>query len=211
VGDREILVFGAGGHAKVVLELLEAIGGFRVRLLDDDPSKRGTEIAGERVEGGIADAARFVQQGAALAAVALGDNARRAEIGARAAILGLRLPVFVHPRALVSPRAALGEGSVVFAGAILAADSIVGRYGILNHGASVDHDCRIGEAVHIAPGACLAGSVTVGDHVTIGIGASVIPGRTIGAGAVVGAGSCVVEDVPAGAVVAGVPARPLRA
>ena len=205
-----IVVFGAGGHAKVVIDLLFCLGGYEVRVVDDDPRKAGAELLGVRVEGSCEDAAGLVRRGVQEAVIALGDNARREEMGLRAAGFGFRLPALVHPRAVVSAHARIGDGTVVFAGGIVAADAVVGRFGIVNHGASVDHDCVLGDAVHIAPGARLAGNVAVGRRSTIGIGARILPGRRVGEGCIVGAAACVVGDIPDGVVVTGVPAKILR-
>ncbi|MBX3354354.1 MAG: acetyltransferase [Phycisphaeraceae bacterium] len=199
-------ILGAGGHGKVVAECAHASGWREIHFFDDGRA-RGDVIAGWTVHGTLAEA--FAKDAQAAAIVALGDNAQRLEWLDRLAQAGVALPTIVAPSAVVSPRASLGAGSVVVATAVIAVDARIGRGAIINTTASIDHDCVLGDGVHISPGARLGGGVSVGDRSWIGIGASVRHGIRIGADVMVGAGAAVVNDLPDGARVGGVPARPL--
>jgi sugar O-acyltransferase (sialic acid O-acetyltransferase NeuD family) len=199
----EVLVAGAGGHAKVVIATLQAAGFEVAGVLDDDAAKLGTSVLGVRVVGGTEMASGSDRP----LVLAIGSNAARRDLAAR---LACRWATVVHPGAIVHPSVRLGPGAVVFAGAVVQPDTVIGAHAIVNTGARIDHDCVIGDFAHVAPGCALAGAVRVGEGAFCGIGSAVIPGVSIGAWAVVGAGAAVVRDVPGGATIAGVPARPLR-
>ncbi|MBB5695136.1 acetyltransferase [Muricoccus pecuniae] len=203
-----VVIIGAGGHAKVIIEALRAAG-FPSPLGLIDPRPAGETVLGVAVLGGDEMLEGLRTSGAGAAVVALGNNALRLRVGDKLVAMGFSLPPLVHPAAQLSPSAELEEGAVVMARACLGPDARIGRLAIVNTNAVVEHDNRIGQAAHVAPGCALAGNVTVGDRALVGVGSAVRPGITIGADAVIGAGSAVVRDVPPDAVVAGAPARSL--
>jgi sugar O-acyltransferase (sialic acid O-acetyltransferase NeuD family) len=197
----ELIVVGAGGHAKVVVATARAAG-FRVAAVVDDARERwGCAVLGVAVSG---PSAPILQDPTASVVLAIGDNAARRRLAAGARC---RFASVIHPSAIIDPTVRLGAGSVVFAGAVIQPDTVLGAHAIVNTAASIDHDCVLGEAIHVAPGTRLAGNVTLGDEVFLGIGVVVIPGISIGARTTVGAGAAVVHDLPAGVVAVGVPAR----
>jgi sugar O-acyltransferase (sialic acid O-acetyltransferase NeuD family) len=197
----ELIVVGAGGHAKVVVASARAAG-FRVMAIVDDARQRwGESRLGVPVSGPTEP---VLQDPGAQVVLAIGDNRVRRQLAATARC---RFVSVVHPSAIIDATVRLGDGSVVFAGAVIQPDTTIGAHAIVNTGASIDHDCVLGEAVHIAPGTRLAGNVTLGDEVFLGIGTVVIPGVTIGARTTIGAGAVVVRDLPADVVAVGVPAR----
>lgn len=203
------MIVGAGGHAKVLIEAVHAMGDFHIIGLTD-PHPAAAALLGVKVLGADDVLPGVRAQGVAVAVLALGENELRERLGAWVRELGFALPPIIHPSAFVSPSARIGAGAVVMARAVVGTHSDVGQLAIVNTGAIIDHDNIIGAAAHIAPGCALAGCVKIGARTLLGIGSAVRPDIVIGADVVVGAGSAVVTDVPDGAQVAGVPARPIR-
>lgn len=201
------IIVGAGGHAKVVIDLIRAAGVYDLVGLIDAKRDEARRVNGAPVVGGDDDLPRLRAEGVTHAHVAIGDNRRRLEIGRRLASLGFTLANAVSPGAIISPSVVLGQGIAVMAGAVINADSALEDLCILNTRASLDHDGRIGEGAHVAPGCALAGNVSIGRLAFLGVGTSVIPGVAIGEETVIGAGACVVRSVPPRSKAVGVPAR----
>lgn len=207
----KVVVFGAGGHAKVVLDVLECLKRYVVvGLLDSSVEFHGTTRWGYKVLGGRDQFAALKRRGVSRLIVALGDNRQRQAVFEDAVKAGFEPITVVHPSALLGSGVKIGPGTLLVAGAVVNVDAVIGDNVIINTAATVDHDCRIGSHAHLSPGVHLAGNVTVGELSHIGIGAVVLPNCTIGRGCVVGAGAVVLENVPDGVVVAGNPARPIR-
>ena len=207
--SQKIIVFGAGGHAKVIIESLrDESPSAELALVDDSAAAGHAEILGFRVSGDRSWLSSHWPEAPVVPAV--GTNRARADLVAWLADAGRSLRSVVDPTARASRSASVEPGCFIAPGAIVNADSSLAAAVIVNTGASVDHDCEIGFASHIAPGAHLCGGVRVGARTLIGAGATVIPGIRIGADVVVAAGAVVTRDVDDGSRVAGVPARPIR-
>lgn len=199
---------GAGGHAKVCVESLRDSGHDVVGAATSDGAVvDGFDVPVVATDADLRAAAALV--GADAVFVAVGDNASRAAVLARAVDAGLVLVSAISRHAMVSSTARLGDGVAVMAGAVVNADTVVGSGAIVNTRASVDHDGVLGACAHVAPGAVVCGGVAIGDRALVGVGAKVLPNRSIGADAVVGGGAVVVDDVADSSTVVGVPARVL--
>jgi len=213
---QNVWIVGAGGHGKVVADLVRACGHTPIGAVDLRPEAIGrlAEPLGTRIRISQADFFAHVEQFGSLpedgeaVIIAVGDN--RARLGIHRALAVVARPWFTHPQAVISPSAGIGAGTVVFAGAVVHAAAMVGEAVIVNTRAVVEHDCRVGDGVHLSPGAILCGGVTVEDGAWIGAGSTIIPGVRVGAGATVGAGAVILVDVPAGATVVGNPGRVIR-
>lgn len=200
-----LVVFGASGHAKVVIEVLRSCGEEPAMCLEIGrivDSCLGVPVSEE--EAFLADLAhpgdwRFV--------VGVGANAARARITPSIAARGLESLSALSPRSCISGTATIGSGSLVMPFACINADARVGSGAIINTGAVVEHDCAVGDFAHVGPNATLGGWVEIGERAFVGIGATVLPNVRVGADAMIGAGSVVIRDVPEGATVVGNPAR----
>ncbi len=206
----DLVLWGASGHGKVVLDVARAMGGFAaISFIDDACEESDREFCDCQVTG----ASRFLQSAKGEAysefLVSIGKNDIRAACFQKALDGGLLPARLIHPSAVISESAKLAGGTVVMARVVINAGAQIGRNCIVNTAAVVEHDCRIGDHVHLSPGALLGGGVTVHAFAHVGIGAIALPGAVIGEGAIVGAGAVVLDSVPPGATVVGVPARTL--
>ncbi|MCE9613245.1 MAG: acetyltransferase [Lentisphaerae bacterium] len=210
----DCIVFGGGGHARVVMECLRLSGVARpVAVVDANPALRGQRVAGVRVAGGDESLPGLKRRGLRHFAVGVGgtgDNRLRQRLFELGVAHGLQPLEVVHPTAICSPDATVGRGVQRMPGSIVNTGVVLGDDVIVNTGAIVEHDCQVGAHAHLASGSVLCGGVRVGMRAHVGGGAVVRQGIMIGDGAVVAAGAVVVKDVQPGDVVAGVPARPLR-
>jgi len=200
----DLLLLGAGGHAKVVVEAIqEKYHDCQIILVDQDSTKEGSKLLGSILIGSLHNWTVLPD----LYHVAIGDNQERSRLSAIAQDEDKIPFTLIHPEAYVSPSARIGSASFVAAKAIISAEAEIGEGCIINHGAIVDHDCKIGSYTHIAPNATLGGSVEVGSRCLLGSGASILPGVKIGCDVVIGAGAVINCDIPDNQKVIGVPGR----
>lgn len=206
-----VVIFGAGGHALVVAEILQMMGHSIAGFIDDtDPLRKAQAFGPAKVLGGSDVLHDLQSDGLQHAIVAIGHCGARTRIAENLEAIGFTLVTAIHPTASVSRDAEVAPGCVVSAQAAVNIGVRLERNVIVNTGATVDHECRIGPGVHIGPGVNLAGKVTVGSGTWIGIGATVLDRISIGEGAYIGAGSLVLKNIPSGMLAYGVPAQIIR-
>ncbi len=208
-----IIIWGAGGHAKVVADLARAVGHEVVGHVDADSTRIGeiAEPGGARIlydEPALFETFDAGSESSEALVVAIGSNQTRLDLLHR--VQGVRpCPALVHPSAVVSPSCQLGAGTVVMANVVVNAAARVGVGCILNTGCIIEHDSHLGDGVHVSPNATLAGGVSVGALSWVGAGAVVIQQIRIGESVTVGAGAVVIRNVATGLTVAGCPAKPV--
>jgi sugar O-acyltransferase (sialic acid O-acetyltransferase NeuD family) len=208
-----LAVWGAGGHARVVTDIVRCGSEFEVvGFLDDvNPGRRAQRFCDAPVLGGREQLDELKKSGIRHLILAFGDNHARRSLGHELVEAGFVLGRAFHPSAVIAKDTSILDGTVLMAGAVVNPGATIGKNAIINTGATVDHDCVLGEAVHLSPGVHLGGGVTVGDETWIGIGAVVLDGRTVRERSIVGAGAVVTHDLPHDVVAYGVPARVIRA
>jgi len=207
VSPQRIYVYGAGGHGKVVADILRAAALPLAGFVDDSAGRFPQPVLGFPVISTDEWLAMDEHRAVMGVALGIGDNYARIKIADRCRSWGFEILTAVHPSAVVSPAALIGAGSVVTALASINAGAELGDGVIVNTGAVVEHDCIIGDYAHISPNAALAGGARLGAFSHLGIGAVVLPGIVVGAKTIIGAGAVVVHDIPEGVVAIGVPAR----
>lgn len=207
---NQVVIIGAGGHAKVVIDIFRQSDTWDPMGCLDMAVPVGSVIEGVSVIGTDGMLSYLRQAGVCFAFVAIGDNALRFRLLQQAQQLGFRIPNAISPYAYIAPSARLGVGIAIMPGAVVGPDVVLGDGVIINTRASVDHEGIVESCGHVAPGATLSGNVHVEAMAMVGCGASVIQQRRIGSGTVVGAGAAVVSDLPPHVVAHGVPARVRR-
>jgi sugar O-acyltransferase (sialic acid O-acetyltransferase NeuD family) len=196
-----MLLYGASGHGKVVIDCLESqligIDG----IFDDDVNKVGLlnyQILGKYTT------AKFSNE---KLIISIGDNQIRKKVSA---IIRHKFGVAIHASSVVSKTVTIGEGSVIFHKAVIQSSTKVGKHVIINTAASVDHDCVIDNFAHISPNATLCGNIKIGEGTHVGAGATIIPNIKIGKWSIIGAGCVVIKNVPDNVLVVGNPGRIIK-
>jgi UDP-perosamine 4-acetyltransferase len=209
-----VIGMGAGGHAKVVLDILQVTGDCElVGLLDASRLLWEKTIMGVPVLGGDEMLAELRGQDVTHAFIGVsstGDTRPRQQLYKRLHQYGFELVNAVHPRAIIADSVRMRQGVTIMAGCVVNVHARLGANVVINTGSIIEHDCVIGDHAFIGPGARLGGTVEIDTGAHIGIGATLLQNLRIGKNAVVGAGAVVLEDVPDNTVVVGVPARVIK-
>ena len=190
---KNIVIFGAGGHAHVVADIVRAEGNKVLAFLDDDSSKKDRG-------GSLRDYEKYQD---CEFVIGIGDS----KIRERLSKLSLAWHTAIHPKATISDSAVIGKGTVVMPNAVINADAIVGNHCIINTGAIIEHNDKIGDFSHISVGANLGGTVMVGKRCFIGIGATAKNNIELCDDVIIGAGAVVVNNISVPGLYYGVPAK----
>lgn len=204
-----VIILGAGGHAKVLIDALRLRSVKLLGVTDANLGKRGHMLLGVSIIGGDEEITKFSTETIRLVN-GLGSvcvDPHRCGLFELFKNNGYRFSNVIHPSVIIAPDVILSEGVQIMAGAVVQAGCHIGKNVIINTRAAVDHDCYIEDHVHISPGVTLSGGVRVGENTHVGTGATVIQNIRIGRNCLIAAGAVVVRDVLDGAKVAGVPAK----
>lgn len=194
-----MILYGAGGHAKVVMDAAESCGIAVHYIIDDQPGL--DDIFGVPV---VQMPSKLVDEPAL---ISVGNNRIRKKIASQ---FSGSFGKIIHSRASVSTKSEILEGSVVMSGAVVNASVKIGRHCIINSAAVIEHDCIIHDFVHVSPNAAVAGGVEIGEGTHIGTGVCVIPGIKIGQWCTIGAGAVVIRDIPDFCTAVGNPAKVIK-
>lgn len=192
-----MILYGASGHAKVILGICELIGREVKAILDDN--KEIVRLNGHKVqtpESWTGEGDHYI--------ISVGNNMIRKKIVDEN---DYQYGQAIHPKAILDRSVTSDLGTVIMGGAVINADAAIGKHCIINTGSTVDHDCNLEDFVHISPNATLCGGIKIGEGTQIGAGAVVLPNLTIGNWVKVGAGAVITKDVPDGVTVVGNPSR----
>ena len=188
-------LYGASGHAKVIIDILKKSNQNIEKVFDDNEDIK--EILGIS----IYSTNNII---CSELIISIGNNKIRKDISNK---LNCTFGKAIHPKSILDSTVKIDEGSVVMAGATINSSTKVAKHCIVNTSASIDHDCVLEDFVHISPNATLCGNVTIGEGTHVGAGAVIIPGVKVGKWVTIGAGSVVIKDITDGVTVVGNPGR----
>jgi len=199
--NKDIILIGGGGHARVIMDAILSGGVFKIKGIVDPAMGKGTMVAGYKVLGGDEILGEIFSSGVRNAIVAVGSvkpSELRKKLYEKARKIGFNFPVVIHPSAVIARDVLIEEGTFVAPSATVNTGSRIGKNAIINTSSSIDHDCSIGDFVHIAPGVVLSGEVCVGSGTHVGTGAVVVNDIRIGENCFISAGHRVSVDLREG-------------
>ena len=208
IKKKSVIIIGAGGHAKVIIEILKSCNikiAYCIGKENDSETCLGIPVLKEDH-----NLEKLFNTGLKKIFVAIGSNNLRAKITKEIKEIGFEIINAISPYSIISKSATLGTGIAIMPGAIINASCNISDNSIINTGATIDHDCSVGIGCHIGPQCALAGNVTIGEGTFLGIGTKVIPGILIGTNSILGAGSVVINNINSNCTAVGVPAKPIK-
>lgn len=212
IENKPVIVIGAGGHAKVLIDLLQEQKTEIIGIVDEDLDKVGSKILGVEILGDDSYIKKYSVNDILLVngLGSIDSMNLRKKIYDKFKKDGYFFRNVIHSSAVISKNVILAEGVQIMPGAIVNAGTSIANNVIINTRVAIDHDCFIGNHVHVAPGSVLSGFVSIGDCTHLGTGCTIIQGKIIGTKVLVGAGTLVIKNVKSGMKVLGVPAKEVK-
>lgn len=214
MNSEELVLVGAGGFGREVLDVIEACTAATARkfdlvgVLDDSPTAANLERLASRSVPYLGTTAEWIAGGAeASFIIGIANPEARSAIDTRFVNAGKRAASLIHPAATLGAQTSVASGVIVCAGARITTNVTLGRHAHVHVNATVGHDAVLKQYSSIYPLAAVSGNCTIGIGATVGANATIIQGLEVGERSTVGAGSVVTGKVPAGAIAKGVPAR----
>lgn len=208
---EKIVVIGGGGHAKVIISVLNRIKKYHVVGYTDSENKG--ELLKVPFLGNDSQLKKLYENGVNKAVIGIGQIKSallRRNLFDLLINIGFDLPAIIATSATVNEGVEVGIGTVIMDGVVVNCGTKIGSCSIINTHSSVDHDCEIGSFSHIAPGVTISGNVIIGNNVLIGTGASVIHSIKIISDSIIASGSSVQKSINKAGIYRGVPARMIK-
>jgi UDP-perosamine 4-acetyltransferase len=204
---EKIIIYGAGGHCKVVIDAIENQKKYEIiGIVDDNKNKLGKDCEGHSIIGDFSILKNNKFSGCKIL-IAITNSKIISKIYTKINTLGYSFGVVIHPKAIIAKNVTIGTGTMVMANAVINPNVRIGSCVVINTSAIVEHDCIIDDFVHIAPGVHLAGAVKIGKTSMVGIGSTIIESKQIGENSIIGAGAVVIKNIPDNVTAIGVPAK----
>lgn len=194
-----ISIIGAGGHSKVIIDIIRELGNYNIIGIYDD-NKTGN-FSGIKIIGKIAE----INITSDYFIIGIGNDKIRKKIAEE--YNQLKWATLIHPKTIISKTSTIKEGTVICAGAIIQTEVIIGKHCIINTNCNIDHESIISDYCSICPSSTICGQVKVGESSFIGANSTVIQTIEIGKECIIGAGTVVIRNIPNNSKVVGNPAR----
>ena len=210
---KNIIVFGGGGHGKVIADIIKKTSNYKFIGFIDNNLKAGTNIDNYKVLGNRSELKDIIKKENIFGGViGIGNNNLRSYVKNDIADLlkNFNFINCIHPSAIYPESVKFGQGNVIMAGSVINSSSVIMNHCIINTNSTIEHDCVINDFSSIGPAAVVGGNVKICKNANIGIGANIFNNVVVEENCLIGGGSLVNKNTKKNAVYFGVPAKYIR-